>query len=284
MVIWRTGYRFNNTGSAQGPWSVQGYKADASVIGGPLTGETCVIPPGQLSCRFGAEGAMAPGARSERDLETPQVLYSVACFDPPGCSTANDQGFPFAGLSISGSIVTVRDFGKPAVVARGPLLAPGWRDGRPAAALRRHRPRRHPPAAGARRRRRGPRGPAAVRLHRHGARARRRRSARPRSAPRCPTAGARSASRPPTPPATSRASTAPSPSTATRPRCRSSPSSGGRRIAVDAVDPGSGVTVGTIEARGRRQRAFRPLRTSLRRAAGSSRGSRAARAGRPRCA
>ena len=70
MVIWRTGYRFNNDGTAQGPWVVQGYRADASVIGGPLTGETCVIAPGQPFCRFGAEGAMAPGARVERDLET----------------------------------------------------------------------------------------------------------------------------------------------------------------------------------------------------------------------
>src|SRR3954454_19476620 len=54
MVIWRTGYRFNNTGSGQGPWGVQGYRGDGSVIGGPFMGETCQIPPDQLSCRFGA--------------------------------------------------------------------------------------------------------------------------------------------------------------------------------------------------------------------------------------
>ena len=55
------------------------------------------------------------------------MLYSAACFDPPGCQSANAEGFPFAGLSISGSVVTVRDEGKPAVVARGTLLASGWR-------------------------------------------------------------------------------------------------------------------------------------------------------------
>ena len=29
MVIWRTGYRFNNTGNGQGPWVVQGYRPTA---------------------------------------------------------------------------------------------------------------------------------------------------------------------------------------------------------------------------------------------------------------
>jgi hypothetical protein len=118
MVIWRTGYRFNNTGSAQGPWVVQGYRGDATVIGGPLAGETCLIPSGQIFCRFGAEGAMSPGSRVERDLETDKVLYSAACFDPPGCNTANGDGFPFAGLTIFGSVVTVRDDTAPSVVAR----------------------------------------------------------------------------------------------------------------------------------------------------------------------
>ena len=64
MVLWRTGYRFRSTAAAQGPWVVQGYKADASVIGGPLTGETCLIPAGESFCRFGAEGAMAPARGS----------------------------------------------------------------------------------------------------------------------------------------------------------------------------------------------------------------------------
>src|SRR5215207_6130009 len=127
MIIWRTGYRFASDGTAQGPWVVQGYRADASVIGGPLTGETCIIASGQSFCRFGAEGAMAPGARVERDLETPKVLYSAACFKDAGCPTANDAGFPFAGLSISGSVVTVRDDTRPRVVTGGSLLAPGWR-------------------------------------------------------------------------------------------------------------------------------------------------------------
>jgi hypothetical protein len=126
MVIWRTGYRFNSTGSAQGPWAVAGYRGDSTVIGGPFTGETCLIPPGQLFCRFGAEGAMAAGSRAERDLETDSILYSVACFDPPGCQTANADGFPFAGLGISGSVVTVREERPPSVIARGALLEPGW--------------------------------------------------------------------------------------------------------------------------------------------------------------
>jgi hypothetical protein len=121
MVIWRHGYRFNHD------LLVQGYRGDASVIGGPVTGETCTIPPGQLLCEFGAQGAMSAGARVERDLETEKVLYSAACGVPAGCRTANDQGFPLAALSISGSIVTVRDEGQPTVVARGPLLEPGLR-------------------------------------------------------------------------------------------------------------------------------------------------------------
>jgi hypothetical protein len=75
MVIWRTGYRFKSTDAAQGPWVVQGYKADASVIGGPLTGETCLIAPGQSFCRFGAVGAMAAGRAAS------------ATSRPRGCST-----------------------------------------------------------------------------------------------------------------------------------------------------------------------------------------------------
>jgi hypothetical protein len=126
MVIWRTGYRFNSTGSADGPWEVAGYRGDGTIIGGPLFGETCPLAPGQFVCEFGAQGAMAPGARSERDLETDEVLYSVSCFEQPNCPTANDQGFPFVGVSISGSIVTVRDEGRPAVVAGGALTEPGW--------------------------------------------------------------------------------------------------------------------------------------------------------------
>jgi hypothetical protein len=120
MVIWRHGYRFNHD------LLVQGYRGDASVIGGPVAGETCTIPSGQLLCEFGASGMVA-AARAERDLETNKVLYSAACGVPAGCQTANEQGFPLAALSISGSVVTVRDEAPPAVVARGPLLAPGLR-------------------------------------------------------------------------------------------------------------------------------------------------------------
>jgi hypothetical protein len=126
MVIWRHGYRFNTTGVGQGPWAVSGYRGDGTVIGGPLVGETCTIPAGQqLSCDFGAPG-MAAAARVERDLETNEVLYSVSCFGEPGCPTANDQGFPFGGVFIAGSIITVRDDAPPSVLARGGLTAPGW--------------------------------------------------------------------------------------------------------------------------------------------------------------
>jgi hypothetical protein len=48
------------------------------------------------------------------------------------------------------------------------------------------------------------------------------------------------------------------------PRLSFVPYARGRAIAVDAADPGAGVTGGTIEARRRGQRAFRPLRTRLR--------------------
>lgn len=120
IVIWRHGYRFTNS------LLVQGYRGDASVIGGPLLGETCAIASGQPFCEFGAGAAMSAGSRVERDLETDKVLYSAACADPAGCATANDAGFPYAGLSISGSIVTVRDEAAPGVVARGALTEPGW--------------------------------------------------------------------------------------------------------------------------------------------------------------
>jgi hypothetical protein len=126
MVIGRTGYRFNSTGTEQGPWAVGGYRADGSVIGGPLTGETCNFPTGRLDCRFGVEAPRPPGTWIERDLETTKVQYTAACFDPPGCVSANDVGYPFAGVSIYGSIVTVREEAPPAVVARGALTEPGW--------------------------------------------------------------------------------------------------------------------------------------------------------------
>jgi hypothetical protein len=263
MVIWRTGYRFKSTGAAQGPWVVQGFKADASVIGGPLTGETCLIQPGQSFCRFGAEGAMAAGARSERDLETTRVLYSAACFDGPGCQTANADGFPFAGLSISGSIVTVRDDAKPSVIARGPLVAPGWRvDDQPLSF--------------------GATDPVGIRLLRVLVDGREAQALRPpcdytvmapcgQVAERSTSLGtvlfdgrhtvgveatdtAGNVTRVDRPVAVDR----------NPPHLSFVPYAGGRGIAVAAADPGAGVTGGTIEAHGRRQRDFRPLRTSLR--------------------
>ena len=264
MVIWRTGYRFNNTGNGQGPWAVQGYKGDASVIGGPLTGETCNIPSNQISCRFGVEGAMAAGARSERDLETPQILYTVGCFDPPGCATANDQGFPFAGLSISGSIVTVRDVANPSVIARGPLVAPGWRvDDQPLRVAASD--------------------PVGIRLLRVLIDGRRvAHVIRPpcdyRAMAPCAQLPERSISLGDVlsdgrhtigVEATDTAGNVARVDRAVAvdrnaPRISFVPSSGGRRIAVDASDPGTGVTSGTIEARRRGQRRFRSLRTSLR--------------------
>jgi hypothetical protein len=124
ITIWRSGYRFNSEGTENGTWSVAGYKADASVIGGPL-GEMCQINP-EGWCRFGSAGRMEPGARADRDLETSEISYSVACAVPAGCATANAESFPFAGIIIAGSIVTVREDAPPSVVARGPLTDPGW--------------------------------------------------------------------------------------------------------------------------------------------------------------
>ena len=71
MVIWRTGYRFNNTGSGQGPWVVQGYKDDFSVIGGPVTGETCVIPPGRSPAASAPRGRWRRG-RAARATSRPR--------------------------------------------------------------------------------------------------------------------------------------------------------------------------------------------------------------------
>ena len=263
MVIWRTGYRFNNTGSAQGPWTVQGYRADGSVIGGPFTGETCVIQPGQPACRFGAEGAMAPGARIERDLETTRILYSVGCVDTAGCGTANDSSFPFAGMSISGSVVTVRDATRPRVSVGGGLLAPGWRTDDP------------PLEYGAD----DNVGISRVRLLVDGAEVH---VARPacdfRAMVPCaqlPQRGGRFGDRLPDGRRTVSVEATDSGGNVTRvdravavdrygPALAFVPASGGRRIAIDAPDAGSGTTGGTIEVRSRRAKRFRALRTRLR--------------------
>ena len=209
------------------------------------------------------------------------MLYTAACFDPPGCLTANDAGFPFAGLIISGSIVTVRDVTKPSVIARGPLVAPGWRvDDQPL--------------------RFGAGDPVGIRLLRVLVDGRQAQAVRPRCdytamAP-CGQVGER---------ATSLGSvlsdgrhtvgveatdTAGNVTRVDRavavdrnaPGLSFVPYSRGRGIAVDATDPGSGVTGGTIEARGRRQRDFRPCPPACA-AAGWSPGSRAGRARPPRC-
>jgi len=265
MVIWRTGYRFASDGTPQGPWVVQGYKADASVIGGPVTGETCVIQPGQPFCRFGVEGAMAPAARVERDLETTRVFYSAACFRDAGCPTARDSdGFPFAGLSISGSIVTVREDTRPRVTAAGGLLAPGWRtddapltlaasdavgisrvrvlvDGaeasvvRPACDYHAMVPCAQEPARSLRLGSRLSDGRHTVSVEATDAAGNTNRVNRPVAVDRF------------------------------GPVLTFVPSSGGRRIGVFADDPGAGVTGGTIEVRSRKAKRFRTLKTRLQR-------------------
>src|SRR4051794_29611126 len=126
LIIWRWGDRFDNTGTAQGPWVVAGYNADATTIGGELAGETCHFPTGNYDCHFGDKTPMSSASRADRDIETPRVFYSAACFDAPGCTSANADGVPYATLQIFGSIVTVRDNAPPSVIARGPLLAGGW--------------------------------------------------------------------------------------------------------------------------------------------------------------
>ena len=125
MVIWRHGYEFANVPEGS-PWVVQGYNADATVIGGPLGGETCGLFSGGV-CGFGDQTSMSAASRADRPLNTPRIMYSAACFRDAGCPTANDQGFPFAGFSISGSVVTVRENNPPAVAPGGALLAGGWR-------------------------------------------------------------------------------------------------------------------------------------------------------------
>ena len=264
MVIWRTGYRFNNSGTAQGPWRSQGYRADGAVIGGPFTGETCVIAAGQPLCRFGAEGAMAPGARVERDLETPRILYSVGCVEQPSCATANDQGFPFAGLSISGSIVTVRETTPPRVGAGGALVAPGWRtDDAPLA---------YSASDGV--------GISRVRVLVDGAEAEVVRPACDYHAmvpcAQQPARSLRFGSRLSDGRHTVSVEATDAAGNTNRvdravavdrfgPVLTFVPSSGGRRIGVFADDPGAGVTGGTIEVRSRKAKRFRTLRTRLQR-------------------
>ena len=208
---------------------------------------------------------MAPGARVERDLETTADPLLGRLRRPAGCATANDQGFPFAGLSISGSIVTVRE-NTPAAGGRG--AARSWRpagatDDAPLAFGRERRGRDQPRPRAGRRRRGGGRAARRATTTRW-CRARSSPRARCGSAAGCPTAATRSASRPPTRPATRTASIAPSRSTASARCSRSCRPSGGRRIGVFADDPGAGVTGGTIEVRSRKAKQFRALRTRLR--------------------
>ena len=230
-----------------------------------MTGETCVIAPGQLFCRFGAEGAMAAGARVERDLETTKVLYSAACFRDAGCTTARDTDeFPFAGLSISGSVVTVRENTLPRVAAGGALVAPGWRtedaplafsasdgvgisrvrvlvDGaeasvvRPACDYHAMVPCAQQPTRSLRLGSRLSDGRHTVRVEATDAAGNTNRVDRPVAVDRF------------------------------GPVLTFVPSSGGRRIGVFADDPGAGVTGGTIEVRSRKAKRFRTLKTRLER-------------------
>ena len=261
MVIWRTGYRFNSTGQGQGPWAVGGYRGDSTVIGGPLFGETCNIPPGQLHCDLPYRG----DARVEHDLETNEVLYSVVLLPRAGLRDGERSGLP---------------------------VRPGQhrrldRHGARRAAARRRRPRPadasraahvddaplsfgasdpvgDPPGARAGRRRAGARVLAGVRLHA-------RRAVRP-------GAGAGRAARRAVPTARTRSTveatdTAGNVARADRTRdgrpqpaarSRSCRRRGRRRIVVAAPDAGSGTAGGTIEARRRGSRRFRALPTRLR--------------------
>ena len=127
MVIWRTGYRFNNNGTAQGPWIGAGlprrrlghrravHGRDVRHRAGPA-----VLP----LRRRGGDGAGRARRARPRDHADPLL---GGLLPHAGCATANDQGFPFAGLSISGSVVTVRENTLPRVAAGGALVAPGWR-------------------------------------------------------------------------------------------------------------------------------------------------------------
>ena len=208
---------------------------------------------------------MAPGARIERDLETPRCSTRSAA-STRRAAARRTTGVPVRGLSISGSIVTVRDVAKPAVVARGPLVGARLARRRPAAALRRQRPRRHPPAAGAGRRRARPR------------RSGRRATTRPwRRARRCRSASASLGAALPDGRHTVSVEATDTAGNVTRvdravavdrnaPALSFVPSSGGRGASrVDAVDAGHRRDrPGRSRPAARGQRTFRPLRTSLR--------------------
>jgi hypothetical protein len=120
MVIWRRGYHFGND------LQVQGLRADNTPIGGyGANGEYCSVPAGEYVCDFGADGGVVDAARGEFDLETTKISYSGTCYGGGGCQTAGQ--LPVAGIGIAGSIVTVRDEGRPEIVPGGPLLEPGLR-------------------------------------------------------------------------------------------------------------------------------------------------------------
>ena len=264
MVIWRTGYRFASDGTAQGPWIVQGYRADASVIGGPLTGETCVIPAGQPSCRFGAEGAMAPGARVERDLETTKVLYSVGLLPPRRLRDRQRPGLPVRRAQHLG---IDRHRAREHAAAGGRGAARSWR---PAGAPTTRRSPL-PPATGS--------GSAASACWSTAPQAE---VVRPacdyRAMVPCAQQPARSlrfGSRLSDGRHTVSVEATDAAGNTNRvdravavdrfgPVLTFVPSSGGRRIGVFADDPGAGVTGGTIEVRSRKAKQFRALRTRLR--------------------
>jgi hypothetical protein len=119
MVIWRRGYQFGND------LQVSGRRADGTPIGPYGGGEHCSVPAGEYACDFGAGGGMVDAARGEFDLETTKISYSATCTSGGGCQTAGQ--LPVAGITIAGSIVTLRDEGRPEIVAGGPLLEPGLR-------------------------------------------------------------------------------------------------------------------------------------------------------------
>src|SRR5829696_1726370 len=120
LVAWRWGRYFGNG------WRVTARQGDGNIIGGPLFGETCNIPSGQIGCEFGSRGGVGAANRVQYDLDTNQVFYNAACEASGGCPTSNNSGTRFAEFEVYGTSVTVRDDTAPGLTVGGPLLADGW--------------------------------------------------------------------------------------------------------------------------------------------------------------
>ena len=129
LRIARYGYRFSQGGGPveggvqQGGWLTEAYTEDGQ-IRYAFGREACTVVSGRFECSFGSTD---PNAPVDLDLDAEQVTYQVACIDGNGCDTANDEGFPFAAITIHNAVATIRDDVAPTLTAGGPLLAPGWR-------------------------------------------------------------------------------------------------------------------------------------------------------------